>query len=304
MGGIFLRLFVHGVLYLLFWVTPAWASEPIAGVDPFWAPLVERLVADGEDPKGLAELFSRDAVRFDPRVMPRKLTHSEVALNYERFLAPERIRRARSFLAKNQDLLCRVEKDFGVPKEIQTAVFLIETDLGAYLGGGNAFTVLASMARAGSIEEMAMWLPLDSMAASEREGLDKRLRDKSEWAYQELRALLRHSREGGIDPVTTPASIFGAIGLCQFMPTNVIKYGVDRDADGRVNLFTVEDAAASMANYLRSHGWRPGLGRDDQLKVILAYNYSRPYARTVLAVAERLGWNGGPGESPTSCPGR
>ncbi|MGC9022239.1 MAG: lytic murein transglycosylase, partial [Dissulfurimicrobium sp.] len=55
------------------------------------------------------------------------------------------------------------------------------------------------------------------------------------------------------------------------------------------DLLSKADAIASMANYLKSYGWSPGLNYDDAVQVILKYNYSRPYAETVLQVAERLG---------------
>jgi len=43
-----------------------------------------------------------------------------------------------------------------------------------------------------------------------------------------------------------------------------------------------------VANYLKAHGWRPGLSKKSQIKVVLTYNNSKPYAKTVLGLAERL----------------
>jgi membrane-bound lytic murein transglycosylase B len=91
-----------------------------------------------------------------------------------------------------------------------------------------------------------------------------------------------------LDPLGIRGSIYGAIGLCQFMPSNVFAYGVDADQDGRIDPFTKADALHSIANYLRGHGWRPGLNREGQHSVIFDYNHSTVYANTVLAVAEKL----------------
>jgi membrane-bound lytic murein transglycosylase B len=63
---------------------------------------------------------------------------------------------------------------------------------------------------------------------------------------------------------------------------------VDADQDGRINLFAKTDALHSIANYLRGHGWRPGMDRDGEHRIIFDYNHSTVYANTVLAVAEKL----------------
>ena len=74
----------------------------------------------------------------------------------------------------------------------------------------------------------------------------------------ELEAYLLMTRRTGLDPLQPKASWAGALGLPQFMPSNIKKYGVDYDGDGAVNLWTPHDAIGSIANYLRKHGWRPG----------------------------------------------
>jgi membrane-bound lytic murein transglycosylase B len=48
------------------------------------------------------------------------------------------------------------------------------------------------------------------------------------------------------------------MGLGQFMPGSFHKYAVDFDGNGHRNLWDVEDAIGSVANYFASHGWRRG----------------------------------------------
>jgi len=91
-----------------------------------------------------------------------------------------------------------------------------------------------------------------------------------------------------IDPFTLSSSIYGAIGLCQFLPSNISSYGVDADNDGRIDLSTKADAFYSIANYLQEHGWKCTMDKGSQRKVILRYNQSSIYANTVLAVAKKL----------------
>jgi membrane-bound lytic murein transglycosylase B len=253
-----------------------------------WEPLIRHLIKDGEDEATIRSIFAKREVRFDPRVMPRKLSHKESKLDYSKFLRPERLSRARAFLDTHREILTRIEGEYGVPKEIKVAILLVETDLGRYLGPGRAFNILASMAAATDIDSVKQWLPPELLVSTERERTGEKLKDKSQWAYEELRALLIYSWQNKLDPLEIKGSIFGAIGLCQFMPSNALRFGIDQDHDGKVDLFSKPDAIASMANYIRNYGWKDNLSRNEQEAVILRYNYSRPYARTVLDVAERL----------------
>ena len=50
------------------------------------------------------------------------------------------------------------------------------------------------------------------------------------------------------------------MGQPQFMPSNYLKYGVDYDNDGKVDLWDSEvDILASIANFLSSFGWEKNL---------------------------------------------
>ena len=53
-----------------------------------------------------------------------------------------------------------------------------------------------------------------------------------------------------------------------------------------MDLFHVPDAVASLSNYLARHGWKPGINRAQQHKVLMAYNKSVVYANTILALAD------------------
>ena len=252
--------------------------------------LARKLIADGFDKSEINGLFSNENVRFDNRIMPRKITHNESKLHYDIFLQQERIDRAKHYLQSNKQLLNSIEKEYGIPKEVKVAILLVETDLGRYLGSGLAFNTLSSMAVADDFELLAPFLPPEykNMPARERAKIEKRMKSKSQWAYSELKSLIIYSNLNNIDMFSIRGSIFGAIGLCQFMPSNALKFGVDYDKDGRVDLFSRADALASMANYLRYYGWKRDLAHGRQMKVIMHYNHSTPYARTVIEVAKKV----------------
>lgn len=70
------------------------------------------------------------------------------------------------------------------------------------------------------------------------------------------------------------------------MPSNIAVYGADGDGDGKVDLFSVPDAVASLSNYLAKHGWKPGISRARQHTLLMAYNHSQTYANTILALSD------------------
>ena len=75
----------------------------------------------------------------------------------------------------------------------------------------------------------------------------------------ELENALLFARQDGIDPLSLLGSYAGAVGLPQFMPGSIIKYAVDFDGDGRIDLRTsAADAIGSVANFLVKHGWQRG----------------------------------------------
>lgn len=252
--------------------------------------LADRLVADGFDQTEIERLFTNDKVAFDNRIMPRKITHDETKLHYDIFLDKRRISRAKGYLKDNRKLLTAIETEYGIPKEVKVAILLVETDLGRYLGSGLAFNTLASMAVADDFERIKPYLPAEykNMNGKERRRIEKRMKKKAGWAYSELKSLIIYANLNNLDILSMKGSIFGAIGLCQFMPSNALRFGVDYDKDGKVDLFSTADALASMANYLKYYGWKQDLARSRQLKVIMHYNHSTPYAKTVIKVAEKV----------------
>ncbi len=154
--------------------------------------------------------------------------------------------------------------------------------------GNVRVTWLASLASTTTTEILAQDGNTRQARAVPAKALEKTLQNKSAWAYTELKALLVHSQETRVPPATIPGSMYGAVGLCQFMPSNIERYAVDGDASGQVNLFSPIDAMASIANFLAEHGWRGARTEEAKLAVLLHYNQDTLYARQVLAVANHM----------------
>ena len=259
-----------------------------ASAEPHWDALIERLSEDGVDPDRLATLFAHPNVKPDVMLMVRKLSHRESKLNYGRFLKKKPLALAAVYFDENRELLEAIEVKHDVPGEVIVAILLVETYLGNYLGNAHVFNTLANMAAVRDFEVIRPHLPERLLTPEKVERTRKRFSDKAEWAYGELKALITFTEANGIDPMTVKGSIFGAMGICQFLPSNAHRLGVDWDGDGKIDLFEEQDALASIANYLKAHGWKPGMTDKEKGAVIYRYNHSKPYVKTILAIAAEL----------------
>jgi membrane-bound lytic murein transglycosylase B len=267
-----------------------------------WSPLIDRLISDGFDQQAIQGFFSRPEVNFDPAPMSSKLealiknqsnkATADSGYNsravYRGLLTEKNLARARSYLKEHREILEKISSQYCVPKEIIVSILLVETRLGDFVGGKYAFNSLASMALSAELETTWPHLPKKLIHPKNEEFAREVCRQKAEWAYSELKALILYAHFNRYDLLTLPGSIYGAIGLCQFIPTSALIYGVDADQDGRIDLFVKADAFYSIANYLKGHGWRCHMDRASQHTVIYAYNHSNVYANTILAIAEKL----------------
>jgi membrane-bound lytic murein transglycosylase B len=155
-----------------------------------------------------------------------------------RFIEPIRINAGVRFWNENADALARAEATFGVPAEIIVGIIGVETIYGRDTGRFRIVDVLTTLAFAypeapNRIERMAFF-------------------------RGELESTLLLARQEGIDPFSLLGSFAGAVGMPQFMPGNILKYGVDFDGDGIVDLRgSPQDAIGSVARFLVEHGWEP-----------------------------------------------
>jgi len=82
---------------------------------------------------------------------------------------------------------------------------------------------------------------------------------RADFFRRELEQFLLMSREESLDPLRPKGSYAGAMGIPQFMPSSFRAYAVDGGGDGHRDLWSDwDDVFASVANYLKVHGWRPG----------------------------------------------
>lgn len=275
-----------------------------------WKQLAAKLRHDGLDAAFTDELFARldmppspipmgVKVRelytnaFIPRPKARPARSFETKLGipgpwFKGVVTTRNAKLCREFINKHAVAFARAELNYGVPSEVAAALLFVETRLGGYLGKHNAFYMLASM----SVTRDPSAIPeyMKKLPGSEQHipWIRQKMAVKADWAYKELKALLSYCHANHIDPFKVKGSVYGAIGLCQFMPTNIPRYGVDGNGDGIIDLFCVDDAVSSLSNYLRRNGWKKGLRVQRQTRVLRTYNAMDIYAHTILALAKTI----------------
>jgi peptidoglycan lytic transglycosylase B len=280
------------LLALLLAITPAattGAAQELAAMDTVFEPLKKQLVTDGFDEKKIREIYNSPRVSFNTKGVSRFLTYREGKLNYDQFVSNASIRKARKYMDKYGTELKNAQQASGVDPEIITAIILVETRLGTNTGKSSVMSTLSTIA---SLQDPQIreqfWKEVSQKYKVKRDRYDRWVNRKPKWAYKELKALLAYSASENMDPAELRGSFAGAMGISQFMPSNIIAYAKDGDKDGRVDLFTHADAIASVANYLKRHGWYPGIEGKKAFKVVWSYNHSDYYVKTIFKISDKL----------------
>jgi len=163
------------------------------------------------------------------------------ALYRSRFVEPRRIQAGVGFWRSHRSSLERAEHDTGVPAEIIVGILGVETIYGQQTGNYRVID---------SLSTLAFDFPKEHPRAPERR----------QFFRNELAQFLVLTQRSGQDPLSLRGSYAGAMGLPQFMPSSELKYAVDFDGDGRIDLLgSADDAIGSVANYFKTFGWQPGL---------------------------------------------
>lgn len=174
------------------------------------------------------------------------------------------INRGKRVKRDNAALFSRIESQYGVPAGPLIAIWGMETGFGSFLGKEHTLSAVATLA------------------------YDCR---RSEYFTNQLYAALTLVQNGTLNTQARGAA-HGEIGQTQFLPVNVLKYGVDGDGDGRIDLVRSKaDALASTANFLRGHGWRAGGGYqpgEGNFAAIQGWNAANVYQRAIAIIAAEI----------------
>ena len=171
-----------------------------------------------------------------PVAIERDRTQPETVVSLDTYVSrrvtPKVVLNGRTVAAEHKALLKRVESAYGIPPNVLVAVWGVESNFGAFTGVRPTVAALATLAYDG------------------RRALFR----------NELFDALRIVDAGHITLDQLKGSWAGAMGQPQFMPSSYLKYAVDFDNDGKTDIWsTTADVFASIANYLKDFGWRPGV---------------------------------------------
>ena len=196
--------------------------------------VIKTLVSEhGFDQNYVTEIL-QTAIKQD-QILESMSSPAEFTWTWDRykklFLEEKRIANGKKFINDNSALFDRVENEFGVPREIITSILGVETRYGKIKGS---------------------YRVLDSLATL---GFDFPRRSK--FFKSELIQFFILTRENNLDIHSVQGSYAGAMGYGQFISSSYRAYALDYDGDGYADLFhSVPDAVASIANYLKKHGWK------------------------------------------------
>ena len=257
------------LLLMLLLAAPARAAQCGGDFNSFLSAMTRDAQAAGT-PRGIIDQAFA-GVTIDPAVLAfDRRQHGTFRMSFERYAATRvteaRPRRARVLMARHATLLVRVERQFGVPTSLLMAIWTMESDNGT-----------GDMGRQPVIRTVA------TLAHDCR---------RSELFRSELIAALHILARGDLPLRDLVGAYAGEIGKTQFLPSSYIKYGVDFDGDGRVDLrHSVADVLASTANLLKVNGWRAGAPFDPgtgNFEVMREWNHAEIYRRALVLFAERL----------------
>jgi len=257
------------LVFSLLFTTSAPAAQCGGDFRTFIAAMSRDAAAAGISPSVINAALSgaspdQSVLAFDRR------QHATFRMSFERYastrVTPGRIQRGRQLMQRHAALLSRIERQFGVPGPVLVAIWGLETDFGS-----------------GDMGRLPVIRTLATMAHDCR---------RTELFQGELIAALRIVQRGDLPLRDLIGAYAGEIGQTQFLPSSYIKYGVDYDGDGHVDLrHSVPDVLASTANLLRTNGWHAGAPFGEgsaNFEVMREWNRAEVYRRTIVLFAERL----------------
>jgi membrane-bound lytic murein transglycosylase B len=212
-------------------------GAPAAPAQPFdeW---LGALIAEARGRGFSNELVDETLTGLEPlhRVIASDRSQAELNPGFNRYytnhVSRAMVRRGRALSEEHADLLRRIETRYNVQRRFLLAVWGMESRFGRIQGRTPVFQALATLA----------WEPR-----------------RAPYFRSELFHALRIVADGHIDASSMRGSWAGAMGQPQFMPSSYLAYAVDFDGDSRRDIWTsYADTFASIANYLKEHGWQAG----------------------------------------------
>jgi membrane-bound lytic murein transglycosylase B len=186
-----------------------------------------------------------DVTEPQPVILERDRSQAETVFSLEKYIARsltgKLILAGRVAFAANRSLLDQISERYGVPSSVIVSIWGMESNFGRFSGVRPTVPALATLA----------WDPR-----------------RATFFRGELFDALEILSRGDIDLPRLKGSWAGAMGQVQFMPSSYLKFAEDFDGDGKRDIWsTSADVFASIANYLKGHGWAADQGWGREVKV-------------------------------------
>lgn len=181
----------------------------------------------------------------DQKIIELDSRQPEFSLTYAKYVgsmvSADRIVKGQQKMAQHRALLDALQAQYGVPPQYIMAFWGAETNYGTFMGD---FQVVRSVATLACMTKRQAFFSNETVQALRILAMNHMTREqmRGSWA--------------------------GAMGNMQFMPSTFMKWGVDRDGNGRIDLWnSLPDAFASAANFLRGIGFKPGLPSSEEVSL-------------------------------------
>jgi lytic murein transglycosylase len=249
--------------------TSAWAascSNTSAGFDDWKteikADALGNGLKEGTIDKVLASVsYSKATIRADRGQKSFKLSLDEFLRKRG---AANIVSRGKKMKAQNAALFASIEKRYGVPAGPLIAIWGMETNFGGFMGKEHTLSAVATLS------------------------FDCR---RTDYFTDQFMAALKLVQAGNL-PVNAKGAAHGEIGQTQFLPKNVLQYGVDGDGSGHIDMVgSRADALASTANFLRGHGWSAGAGYqpgEPNFAAIQGWNAAKVYQQAIALMGAQI----------------
>ncbi|MDR9500055.1 MAG: lytic murein transglycosylase [Hydrogenovibrio sp.] len=216
----------------------------------------QKAASEGISPATLEQAFA--GVRLNKRVLELDRRQPEFTRTFWQYfdsaITDWRVENGRKLYRKYRTRLHEVTEQYGVPARFIIALWGMETNYGGYTGNTPIIESLATLS------------------------YDPR---RSGFFQKQLIAALTIVEQGHVAPDQMRGSWAGAMGQCQFMPTNYLKYAVDADNSGNVDLWnSLDDVFHSMGHFLQELGWERGENWGREIALPEDFDYSLADGKT------------------------
>ena len=247
---------------------PAFAAQcgnNAGGFEAWKAAFAKEAAAAGVGKRGLAALAG---AQYASKTIAADRNQKSFRYSLDKFMevrgASTIVSQGKKHKSANAALFNSLEARYGVPAGVLLAIEGMESGFGRFMGNANVVSAITTLAY--DCRRPAFFTP-HAIAAL-------KLVDK------------------GLISAQSQGAMHGEWGRTQFLPGNVLKYAVDGDGNGRIDLAgSRADALASTANFLRGKGWRPGAGYQPgqaNFAAIQAWNAAGVYQQAIAIMAAQI----------------